>query len=78
MGRGQVTVPLLNEPHLNLRATRYKRRRKPKPFAGITHKPHCDACAHTGESRSHTPLAPPPRMVMTRGRRRQIDTSRHL
>jgi IS1 family transposase len=57
---------------------RYKRRREPKPFAGVTRKPHCDACTHTGEPRSRTPVAPPPRMVMTRGRRRQVDTSRHF
>ena len=24
---------------------RPKRTREPKPFAGLTHKPHCDACA---------------------------------
>jgi hypothetical protein len=24
---------------------RPQRRREPKPFAGVTHKPHCDACA---------------------------------
>jgi hypothetical protein len=55
---------------------RYKRRREPKPCAGVTHKPHCGAWAHTGEPRSHTPLAPPLRMVITRGRRRAIDTTR--
>ena len=54
---------------------RPKRRREPKPFAGVTHKPPCDACAQASAPRSHAPLAPPPRIVMTRGRRRAIDTS---
>jgi IS1 family transposase len=57
---------------------RPKRRREPKPFAGVTHKPHCDACAQASEPRSHAPLAPPPRIVMTRGRRRQVDTATHF
>jgi IS1 family transposase len=55
-----------------------KRHREPKPFAGVTHKPHCDACAQASEPHSHDPLAPPPRIVMTRGRRRQVDTSTHF
>jgi hypothetical protein len=42
------------------RPPRPKRRREPKPFAGLTHQPHCDACAHAGEPRSHAPLAPHP------------------
>jgi len=55
-----------------------KRRRAPKPFAGLTTKPHCDACAHVSAPRPHPPSAPPPRLVMTRGRRRQVDTSTHF
>jgi len=57
---------------------RPKRRREPQPFAGVTHKPHCDACAQASAPRSHAPFAPPPRIVMTRGRRRQVDTSTHF
>jgi len=52
-----------------------KRTREPKPFAGLIHKPHCDAWAHTPDSRPQAPLAPPPRLVPTRGRRRQVDTA---
>src|SRR5713101_3002645 len=52
-----------------------KHSREPKPFAGLTRKPYCDACEHASDPRSHAPLAPPPRIVMTRGRRRAIDTS---
>src|SRR5262245_55899272 len=54
---------------------RPKRRREPKPFAGLTTKPHCDACAHVRAPRPHPTAAPPPRIVMTRGRRCHVDTS---
>ena len=52
-----------------------KRHREPKPFAGLTAKPHCDACVQVSAPRPYAPAAPPPRLVMTRGRRRQIDPS---
>jgi IS1 family transposase len=55
-----------------------KRQREPPPFAGLTKKPHCDACEHATDSRPHAPSAPPPRIVPTRGRRRQVDTSMHF
>src|SRR5712691_3886589 len=54
-----------------------KRTREPQPFAGLTHKPHCDACEHATAPRPHAPAAPPPRIVPMRGRRRQIDTATH-
>src|SRR6266700_4424461 len=54
-----------------------KRHREPKPFEGLTTKPHCDACVQVSDPRPHAPSAPPPRIVMTRGRRREVDTSRH-
>ena len=52
-----------------------KRPREPLPFAGLTTKPPCDACEDASTPRLHAPSAPPPRIVMTRGRRRQVDTS---
>src|SRR5256712_7953795 len=55
-----------------------KRTREPKPFAGLTTKPHCDACAHASDLRPEAPSPPPPRIVPTRGRRRQVDTSTHF
>src|SRR5919106_164994 len=55
-----------------------KRHRAPKPFEGFITKPHCDACAHTSAPHPHAPSAPPPRIVMTRGRRRQVDTAQHF
>src|SRR5215470_4585213 len=53
-----------------------KRQREPKPFAGLTIKPHCDACAQASDLRPEAPCPPPPRLVSTRGRRHQVDTSR--
>jgi hypothetical protein len=57
---------------------RPKRHHEPTPFAGLTTKPPCDACEHRGDPRPQAPCAAPPRMVMTRGRRRQVDTSTHF
>jgi IS1 family transposase len=57
---------------------RPKRRRAPKPFAGFIKRPHCDACAQATAPRPQAPSAPPPRIIMRRGRRRAIDTSMHF
>src|SRR5712691_4821835 len=57
---------------------RPKRHRAPKPFAGLTHKPPCDACEHSGAPHPQPPASPPPHIVPTRGRRRQVDTSTHF
>src|SRR6266481_4485355 len=54
------------------------RSRDPKPFAGLTYKPHCEACAQAAAPRQQAPCAPPPRIVSTRGRPRQVDTSSHF
>src|SRR5262249_44989665 len=55
-----------------------KRHRERKPFTGLTTKPHCDACAHASDLRPEAPCPPPPRIVPTRGRRHQVDTSTHF
>ena len=56
-----------------------KRSTAPKPFPGLTRKPHCDACEQAIEGpRLPLPSAPPPKIVSTRGRRRHVDTSRHF
>jgi hypothetical protein len=57
---------------------RRKHSREPQPFAGLTCKPHCDACEHASDLRSEAPCTPPPRIVPPRGRRRQVDTSMHF
>src|SRR5467141_2570350 len=44
-----------------------QRNRERTPFAGLTTKPHCDACEHATAPRPQAPAAPPPRMVPTRG-----------
>ena len=55
-----------------------KRHREPTPFAGLTTKPHCASCEHALEHAPQPPGCPPPRMVPTRGRPRQVDTSHHF
>jgi hypothetical protein len=55
-----------------------KRSKGPKPFQGLTRKPHCDACEQDVNLRREPPCALPPRLVSLRGRRRQVDTSHHF
>jgi IS1 family transposase/transposase-like protein len=52
--------------------------REPKPFAGLTRKPDCEACAQPIRSQPQVPIASPPHMILTRGRRRQVDTTGHF
>src|SRR5256712_1335960 len=72
------SAPAAAGPPPELRPLLPKRTREPKPFAGLTTKPHCDACAHASDLRPEAPSPPPPRIVPTRGRRRQVDTSTHF
>ncbi len=55
-----------------------KRSTAPKPFMGLIRQPHCDACAQAVASHREPPCAPSPRIISTRGRRRQVDTSQHF
>ena len=55
-----------------------RRKREPKPFAGYTRKPECELCAHGTDSYPQAPGAAPPRIIFTRGRRRQVDTTGHF
>jgi IS1 family transposase len=57
---------------------RTKRKHDPKPFAGLTRRPDCEACERGGRSHPQAPGAPPPRMVVTRGRHRVVDTTGHF
>ena len=66
----QRTTQPITPPH--------KRSKEPKPFLGLPHKPHCDACEQGVASRRESPCAPPPPLVSTRGRRRHVDTSQHF
>src|SRR5712691_1339241 len=55
-----------------------QRSRDPKPFPGLTRKPPCAACAQAHAYAPQPPGCPPPRIVSTRGRPRQVDTSQHF
>jgi IS1 family transposase len=55
-----------------------KRSREPKPFAGLTRKPPCAACEQAPEHVPQPPSCPPLRLVPTRGRPRQVDTSQQF
>ncbi len=55
-----------------------KHHREPTPFAGLTRKPPCAACEQAHAHGPQPPGCPPPRIVPTRGRPRQVDTSFHF
>ncbi len=55
-----------------------KRSRDLKPFPGLTRKPPCAACEQAHAHGPQPPGCPPPRLVPTRGRPRQVDTSSHF
>src|SRR5215468_7970923 len=71
---GPATCPPTPEPT----PPEPKRHHEPTPFAGLTTKPPCDACEYANVPRPQAPYAAPPHMVMTRGRRRQVETSTHF
>jgi len=58
--------------------SRRKRSNAPKPFAGLIHKPICEACEQGVDTRPQAPGSPPPRLLFTRGRRRTVDTQYHF
>src|SRR5712691_12210613 len=55
-----------------------KRSSDSKPFPGLTRTPPCAACEQGHEHSPQPPGCPPPRIVPTRGRPRQVETSRHF
>jgi len=55
-----------------------KRSKAPTPFAGLLHKPLCDACERAARARPQAPGAPPPRITFTRGRKRTINTAKQF
>src|SRR2546422_11639886 len=54
-----------------------KRSSDPKPFPGLTRTPPCAACEQAHAYAPQPPGCPPPRIVPTRGRPRQVETSPH-
>src|SRR5882672_10512288 len=73
--RGRPTMSL---PALTPARSATKRSKKPTPFAGLLHKPLCNACAHAAASRPQAPRASPPGLTFTRGRKRTIDAQYHF
>ncbi len=73
--RGRPTLDQTTPP---LTAPIQRRSREPRPFAGLLHKPRCDACEHAVEPRPQAPSAPPPILTFARGRRRQVDTQQQF
>jgi IS1 family transposase len=55
-----------------------KRSSDPQPFPGLTRTPPCAACEQAHAYAPQPPGCPPPRIVPTRGRPRQVDTSPHF
>src|SRR5216683_1752518 len=55
-----------------------KRSSDPKPFPGLPRTPPCAACEQVHEHVPQPPSCPPPRIVPTRGRPRQVETSQHF
>ncbi len=55
-----------------------KRSREPKPFAGLTAKPHCAACEQRATPRKLPPPVPPAPVILPNRRPRQVDTSLHF
>src|SRR5712691_9938386 len=51
---------------------------EPKPFEGLTQKPHCALCARDTASPKPPPPVPPDPMAPTNRRPREVDTSRHF
>ncbi len=54
------------------------RSREPKPFAGLTHTPHCALCEHEAAHPQAPPPTPPDPMPPTHRRSRTVDTSRYF
>ena len=57
---------------------RRRRAKAPKPFAGLIHKPLCEACAQGTDERPKAPGSPPSMITFSRGRRRTVDTHMHF
>src|SRR5206468_2640178 len=57
---------------------RRPRSNEPKPFEGLTQKPHCALCERDAASPKVPPPVPPDPMPPTNRRPREIDTSLHF
>lgn len=57
---------------------RRRRGKEPKPFAGMIHKPICEACELAATEHLKVPGSPPPVITFNRGRKRTVDTRAHF
>ena len=69
--RGMITLAAPARP-------RRQRATEPKPFDGLTKKPHCALCERDTASPKPSPPGPPDPMPRTNRRPREVDTSQHF
>jgi len=69
-----VTAPATPTEPEPLKPKRY-RSTEPKPFEGLTHKPHCALCERDTAHLQSPPPVPPDPMPSTNRRPREVDTS---
>src|SRR5262249_43543590 len=72
-----VTAPAMPTEPESLKPKRH-RSNEPKPFEGLTQKPHCALCEHDTAHPQAPPPVPPEPMPPTNRRLREIDTSLHF
>jgi hypothetical protein len=72
-----VTAPATPTKPVPLKSRRL-RSHEPKPFAGLTQKPHCALCERDTAYPQAPPPVPPAPMESTHRRPREVDTSRHF
>jgi len=72
-----VSVPATPAQPEPLKPKRH-RSHEPKPFEGLTHKPHCALCERDTVYPQAPPPVPPDPMPPTNRRPREVDTSRHF
>src|SRR5712691_3340479 len=69
--RGMITLAAPARP-------RRQRATEPKPFDGLTKKPHCALCERDTASPKPSPPVPSDPMPRTNRRPREVDTSQHF
>src|SRR6476660_9819097 len=72
-----VTAPAVPTEPEPLQSKR-SRSNEPKPFEGLTQKPHCALCARDTAYPKSLPPVPPDPMAPTHRRPREVDTSMHF
>jgi hypothetical protein len=73
-----VTAPATPTEEPELLTPQRHRANEPKPFEGLTHKPHCALCERDTASPPAPPPIPPNPMTPTNRRPREVDTSMHF